>query len=389
MVVPFRQSGADELQKKLHTKVHTLIRIDTRTIPDCRGEIRAFMTVRDEILRLSRTLDHYRKIGVTRFFIVDNGSTDGTREFLTNQPDCHVFFTHNSYSEARFGLEWQHALLDEYGMDRWCLVVDADEWFVYPGYENRSLPELAVYLQQSGAQGMFSFLLDMYGRGPVAEAISEPRHSLLDTCPYFDGQYVWDCGLRLPGLARRRFPPYKVVGGPRWRLFFPVLHRHYYLLKAMWLISDYFRFPLPVALRRAPSLTKIPFLRWLPGTRYPHPHATTPIKLSNVTGVLLHFKFLEDFFARLNIETSRKEHWDSAGEYHRYLEKLKYRPEFTFVYDGSVAYKDSEQLVTLGLMREDDGWMQIRTAGCPSRKIGEHSRLARTEHGAAAGLTHL
>jgi hypothetical protein len=66
-------------------RVHTLIRIDTRTITDCLGEIRAFMTVRNEILRLPQTLAHYRKIGVARFFIVDNGSTDGTREILAAQ----------------------------------------------------------------------------------------------------------------------------------------------------------------------------------------------------------------------------------------------------------------------------------------------------------------
>jgi glycosyltransferase involved in cell wall biosynthesis len=351
-------------------QVHTLVRVDTWPITDCQSEIRAFMTVRNEILRLSWTLDHYRKIGVTRFFVIDNGSTDGTREFLTAQPDCHVFVTRNSYSEARLGLEWQHALLDEYGVGRWCLVVDADEWFVYPGYENQSLPELAAYLQGNGAQGMFAFLLDMYGRGTVAEAISEPQHSLLDACRYFDGQYVWDYGFRaMLQLTRPRFPPYKVAGGPRWRLLFPALHRHYYILKAMWLISDYFSLPLPVALRPAPNLRKIPFVRWLPGTRYPNPHSTTPIKLSDVTGVLLHFKFLEDFFARVKIEVDRKEHWDGASEYYRYSAKLKYKPDFSFHYDGSVAYEDSQQLVRLGLMREDDGWMRIRTASKRSRRL--------------------
>jgi glycosyltransferase involved in cell wall biosynthesis len=325
------------------------------------------MTVRDEILRLSQTLDHHRNIGVTRFFIVDNGSNDGTREFLIDQPDCHVFLTRSSYAEAKFGLEWQHALLEEYGMERWCLVVDADEWFVYPGYENRSLAELAAYLQQRGAQGMFAFLLDMYGSGTVAQTLSEPQRSLLDICRYFDRHYIWDCGLRIPGLARKRFPPYKVAGGPRWRLLFPMLHRHYYMLKAIWLISDYFRIPLPAALGPAPTLTKIPFLRWLPGTRYPHPHTTTPMKLSDVTGVLLHFKFLEDFFARINIEINRREHWNHASDYFRYSRALKDNPGHTFHYGGSVAYEESEQLIRLGLMREDDGWAQTRTVSPPSR----------------------
>src|SRR5205807_1984962 len=66
--VSFRQTRAVDLPKKLPAKVHTLLRIDTRTIPDGQDEIRAFMTVRDEMLRLSRTLDHYRSIGVARFF---------------------------------------------------------------------------------------------------------------------------------------------------------------------------------------------------------------------------------------------------------------------------------------------------------------------------------
>jgi len=348
--------------------VHTLARIDSRTIFDCAGEIRAVMTVRNEILRLAQTLDHYRKIGISRFFVIDNGSSDGTRELLTAQPDCHVFLTDNAYSEARLGLEWQQALLDEYGVDHWCLIVDADEWFIYPGYENKSLPELVAYLEQSGAQGVFAFLLDMYGRGAIAEVTSEAQHSILDACRYFDRQYTWDNGFRIPGITRRRFPPYRVAGGPRWRLLFPVLHRHYYFLKAIWLISGQLKIPLPVALRPAPTLRKIPFVRWSHGMRYPNPHETTRIKLSDVTGVLLHFKLFEDLSTRLKMAINRKEQWDGvslswASESARCLAKLRSEPGLSFYYDGSVGYEDSVQLVRLGLIREDEGWMRIRTGG--------------------------
>ncbi len=324
------------------------------------------MIVRNEMLRLAQTLDHYRGIGVARFFIIDNGSTDGTREFAADQLDCHVFVTRNSYSDAKFGLEWQQALLDEHGTGHWCLVVDADEWFIYPGYEKKSLPELAAFIQKSGAQGMFAFLLDMYGRGRIAEATPGPQHSLLDACRYFDGQYVWDYGFRAwLRLAQPRFPPYTVAGGPRWRLLFPVLHRHYYALKAIWRISERLGIPLPIALRQPPNLRKIPFVLWSRGMRYLNPHATTPVHIAGVTGVLLHFKFLEDFFERVNAEVRRKEHWDGASEYTRYAMKMK--PELTFHYTGSVVYKDSQQLVRLGMMREDDGWSRIRLATATAR----------------------
>ena len=343
------------MQKK-RTLVHTLVRIDSKPLADNPGEIRAFIVARNELLRLPRTLDHTRKLGVARFFIVDNGSTDASKDFLLAQPDCHVFETHNSHLESGYGVEWQNALLNEYGMNHWCLVVDADEWFVYPGCETKSLSEFTTYLERTGAQGVFSFLLDMYGPRTIAESIPEPGQSLLDTCRYFDSCYRWDRRSRIPP----HFPELDLFGGPRLRLFFPNIHRYYHLIRALWRVLDFGPIPLPLALRPPPTLPKIPLVRWLPGTRYQNNHATTPIKLSEITGVLLHFKFLQDFFERVKTEADRKEHWSGASEYARYLAKLTKNPSLSFHYAGSVAYEGSEQLVRLGLLREDQGWRQIR-----------------------------
>ena len=345
--------------------VHRLERIDRGTIGDEAGEIRAFMTVRDEILRLPQTLDHHRKMGVARFFVIDNASTDGTTQFLLAQPDCHVFLTHESFSDAANGVNWQNALHNEYGINRWCLTVDADEWFIYPGWERKTLSDLAIYLDRTGAQGIFSFLLDMYGSDSNAGSISEPQRSLLDVCPYFDSQYRWYRSLYIPGLRRRSFPEFHVAGGPRWRWFFPHWHRYYhlYLLRIMWEISFRLRFSLPTRLRMPPILRKIPFVRWLPGTRYVSPHVTTPIKLSEITGALLHFKFLPDFYTKVHTHLNRKEnpvHGGWATELTRYQTKLKNNFTPSFYYSRSIAYKDSDQLIGLGLLREDQGWRQIR-----------------------------
>jgi len=110
---------------------------------------------------------------------------------------------------------------------------------------------------------------------------------------------------------------------------------------------------------------KIPFVRWLPGTRYVNNHATTPIRLSDVTGVLLHFKFLSDFYIRSAKEMARKAHWDGASEYARYWAKLKKNPLLSFHHAGSVEYKDSEQLIRLGLLKEDEAWKKLREAADP------------------------
>jgi hypothetical protein len=54
--------------------------------------------------------------------------------------------------------------------------------------------------------------------------------------------------------------------------------------------------------------------------------------------------------------------WDGASEYARYLAKLGTNPSPSFHYRGSVEYEDREQLISSGLLREDQRWMRIRTA---------------------------
>jgi Glycosyl transferase family 2 len=343
-------------------RVHTLVRIDTRPITGDADEIRVFMNERDEMRRLPGFLDHYRKIGAKRFFITDNGSTDGSKEYLLAQPDCHVFVTRNLYSESNWGINWQNPLLDEYGLNRWCLMVDADEWFVYPGYERRSLTEFARYLEGTGSQGVFTFGLDMYGDGVFDESRHTSARSPLDECRYFDGEYAWHHRFHIPLLERPRFPRYNVVGGPRSRLLFPHLRRYYPLIRAMWRLRDIVRFPIPLALEPPNALTKIPFVRWLPGTQYLDSHRTTPIALSAVTGVLLHFKFLQDFPARVVTEATERGYSDRSRDYARYLPKLKDNRELGLHYSGSVKYESSEQLIQLGLLREDRAWHDIRAA---------------------------
>ena len=70
--------------------------VDRRHIPIRRNEIRAFMCIRNEILRLPWILEYHRRIGIDRFFIVDNGSTDGSLDFLLAQDDVHCFYTHET-----------------------------------------------------------------------------------------------------------------------------------------------------------------------------------------------------------------------------------------------------------------------------------------------------
>jgi len=56
-------------------------------------------------------LSYYRKIGVDKFFIIDNDSDDGTADYLSNQKDVHLFWTDVEFNKAGQGMKWINDLI--------------------------------------------------------------------------------------------------------------------------------------------------------------------------------------------------------------------------------------------------------------------------------------
>ena len=59
--------------------------------------------------------------------MVDNGSDDGTREYLADQPDVSVWSATAGYKQSRFGMDWITHLQRRYCHGHWTLVVDPDD----------------------------------------------------------------------------------------------------------------------------------------------------------------------------------------------------------------------------------------------------------------------
>ncbi|MEM9269838.1 MAG: glycosyltransferase family 2 protein, partial [Pseudomonadota bacterium] len=104
------------------------------------------LCLRNEHPRLAHFFSHYRNLGIAHFLVVDNGSTDGSAEWLADQPDCTVWCCSGSYKRARFGMDWINGLLNQHAQGRWVLTVDADELFVYPHMEHRPIRALTDWL---------------------------------------------------------------------------------------------------------------------------------------------------------------------------------------------------------------------------------------------------
>ena len=297
-----------------------------------RGAIPCFAVVRDEAVRLPHWLAHHRVLGVDRFLIVDNGSTDGTLELLRMEPDVTIWRTGESYRDARFGVDWLGALQAAHGAGRWGLTLDADELLIYPHWQERPLSALAAELDRRGQPALGALMVELYPVGRLSSARIVPGQSPLDVLKLFDAG---------PYHARRQRPARNlwVQGGPRARMFF----------------AD--------TPERAPTLNKLPFAKWRRGTAYLNScHALLPPRLNlawegpgdtQLSGALLHTKFLDLAIARAEEEKTRRAHFGDPAAFGPYHDAIAADP--SLAHGDATRYAGWRQLAELGLM-SDGGW---------------------------------
>ena len=290
-------------------------RLDSKPISKNKSEIRLFLIVRNESLRLPYFFEYYQKLGIDRFFVVDNNSTDKTQEFLLKQKNTHVFFTKEVFKRQAERFDY---LLHKYGLGHWCVVVDADEFLRYPHSEKLNLKKLCKFLDSENFDALHCLLLDMYANKPLKAVTYKTGDDLLLKCPYFDSD-----GHTLTRQRYKETMHSVFKDGMRKRVF----------------NMDIFLSKHPLI-----KFNKKMFLEW--GT-----HIIYGEKIADIKGVSLHFKFLNDFAPRVSEEAKREAHWNDAAQYKMYNSKTSRNTSLNFYYEKSVRFKDNNQLIKLGLMK--------------------------------------
>jgi len=290
-------------------------------------QLLVFTTLRNERVRLPHFLRYYRDMGINHFLMVDNDSDDGGREYLAEQPDVSLWTTPASYKRSRFGVDWLNWLQMKYGHGRWCLVVDPDEFFVYPFCDTRPLRALTDWLDASSIKSFSAMLLDMYPKGPFDALPYNEGQDPFEIAPWFDsGNYTI--------TRNHKYGNLWIQGGPRMRMFF----------------AD--------APERAPALNKIPLVKWHRDYAYvSSTHMLLPRGLNQTydewggekaSGVLLHAKFLDTFARKAEEEMERKQHYANSHEYRAYRLATAVEPDLWCKW--SEKYINWRQLEILGLM---------------------------------------
>ena len=308
-------------------ELYELKRVDRKPIELEPNEVPCFTIVRNERLRLPYLLDFYRSKGIRKFFVAENNSEDGTREFLAEQPDVYVWTTNRSYKEAHMGIDWNEILLKKYGNGHWCLNIDADEVLYYPGFESFDIPELCHRLEAHEKYALPVVLLDMYSEQPVRDSFYQQGDNFLNVCPYFDRTFYHYTEKNSGPCGNMTY----FRGGLRQRIFNPNPQDLVFTVNKVPL----FRYDKDVVIYAGHHWTNIA-KKYIPQAR----------------GALLHFKYLHSFAEYVEREVQRDEHVGGAFEYKKYQTKLQEDWDLTlFNANESVKLNSSEDLLKHQVMQ--------------------------------------
>lgn len=313
-------------------KQKNLTQIKNRASVRRKTDIFLFATLHNERHRLTFFLEYYRNLGVNHFFFVDNASDDGSGEYLAAQPDVSIWRTDESYKRANFGMDWINGLLRRYARNHWSLIVDLDEFFVYPYCDTRPLKALTDWLDASSIKSFGAMLIDMYPTTSLEGQTYSNGQDPFKTLTHFDtGNYTQKLNPKYGNLW--------IQGGPRQRVFFADKPEH------------------------APALNKIPLIKWSRGNVFvSSTHTLLPRGLNKtyeewggekICGCLLHTKFLPDLEQKSARETARRQHYAGGREYKAY--KAANAKETFLSHAHSEQFDGWQQLEELGLM-STGGW---------------------------------
>lgn len=288
------------------------------------GEIAVISVLRNEASRLPLFFEHYKKLGVTRFFMVDNNSDDGSDEILLAEPMADVFHTSTPYKQGQMGVYWYNGLARAYCRDHWTITADADELLVYDRMERYNLHDLGRWLDNNQFDRLFSLMVDVYPSGRIGKGVRTIKE-ILETDCWFD-QYGYELTRLRPGLL--------ITGGVRHRLFNQGPETH-----PQW-------------------LSKYPFFRMNADTAVFDAHFLWPYNEDppGPMSGLLHLKLMDDFTDRSKRAEEERQHVLNSNAYRIINNRLAENPEIAAHNDDSCRFTGPQSLIDHRIMKQIEWW---------------------------------
>ena len=269
--------------------------------------------VRNEMYFLPAFLDHYRTLGAGRFVLLNDRSTDGSREYLMRQPDVMLIESGYRYGDMfyfgkfetpknkRMIHVWKTLLLRKYCLGRWAASVDLDEFILLPA-------EMSLYAvtnqvtEAAQSVAIAGVMLDLYPA--TIDDLTKPAVFDPDAEWYFDARKHLNYD-----KDERRFRIHH--NGARSRLMetFGITLKEPGLRNRIWRCLGRRSTPKPT------TLFKSILLKGTENDHFIGSHVTTHQIASEFLLPILHYKFTHDLFRRTAAAIEGGEYFKGSQEY--------------------------------------------------------------------------
>ena len=253
--------------------------------------------VRDGRPYVKSFVGHYLSLGAKHLFFLDNNSTDGTVETLKGYDNVTVLRTTLPYKEYKY--LFKQYLIERFGKkDRWCLCADIDELFDYPYSDIVGLSSLLRYLNERSYTAVVAQMLDMFPKEPLLDRAGNPDEPLKELHRFYDISNVQRKGIREHRPTRNN-----IYESDDIEAFHSGIRNTLFGTK--------------------PFLTKHP-LMFSDGRIKPidgSSHWVDNARVANLTCVLFHYKFLDEYFHKKAASAVREQPWH-VSSYKKYREAL-------------------------------------------------------------------
>lgn len=280
--------------------------------------------VHNELFFLEEFLAYYRRLGADRFIILDDRSTDGTREFLETQPDVMILGSDVRYSqqieyapefrsrimETRAVRLWRDQIMNQFCTDMWAVAVDADEFLALP--EGMSLTGLTKELEREGCEAVWGCMVDMYPEN-VNDILGIP-----DTARFrFDADWYFDARPLLKFRDGEETPK-TIYPGSTARLLstYRVLAQGSLAMRLRRRLTGYRYEPHKV-------IHKTPIVLWRKGDYFLNCHQTSKQPSRTRIIPIMHFKFTSDLGRKIEYAISSGSYSRGSANYRLYCDLIE------------------------------------------------------------------
>lgn len=293
-----------------------------------KNEVIVLCLVRNGDLYIKEFIEHYLKLGAKHIVFLDNKSTDKTIEIAKKYESVSIFETTLFFGRINC-MRMRDYLINRFAKHRWSLCVDIDEFFDFPFSDQLRLEGLVKYLTKNGYTALPAQMLDMFGVNIVRRR--KKKFNLRDYKYY-----------SLEGLIKKDYffedgsvfaTPIKIhSGGIRAKLFGT---KDLCLTKHPLILND--------------ERTK----------RGKLGHFLMKGKIADISAVLFHYKFTDDFFAKTQEAVKGGQYYKNSAEYKRYFDKIKDRRVLRLKDKNSKKFESISELLENNFLAQSERFKEF------------------------------